>query len=247
MKKFKKFCCAALIICMLTALVGCAAEPPQTVSTSSGCYPYLNKDMVLDNAEIILRGTPTKVTRQYFTCDDDNISIFTGKEARNVQVTEYEVEVAETYKGSFSGDTIRVKEFNGSGLTAEQFLTGEDKDGYYIISPDYREYLTLNQEYLLGVMFRTEQESEGCGDDGGYKVYFGLPKDETGNYSGLVANNKISLSLDTLRQDIIDAPANIVAFYEAQAEADRIAEEESLAEIRRMNEEQASKKPYEEE
>ena len=247
MKKFKKFCCAALIICMLTALVGCAAEPPQTVSASSGCYPYLNKDMVLDESEIILRGTPTKVTRQYFTCDEDNNSIFTGEHASNVQVTEYEVEVEETYKGSFSGETILVKRYNGHSLSEEEFLTGRNGEYTISVSADIREYLDLNQEYILGIMNPEEGFIEAFGDDGGYSVYFALPKDETGNYSGKVLQNDISLCLETLRQDIIDAPANSLAYQNARAEADRIAEEESLAEIRRMNEEQASKKPYEEE
>ena len=247
MKKYKKLSCAALIACLLlTAVTGCAKEPDKFIKIDNS-YQHLTKDMVLETADIIVRGTPTKVTRQYFTCDEDNNSIFTGEHASNVQVTEYEVEVDETYKGSFSGETILVKRYNGHSLSEEEFLTGRNGEYTISVSADIREYLDLNQEYILGIMNPEEGFIEAFGDDGGYSVYFALPKDETGNYSGLVANNKISLSLDTLRQDIIDAPANIVAFYEAQAEADRIAEEESLAEIRRMNEEQASKKPYEEE
>ncbi len=171
------------------------------ISISASYAQFRYEDLVNNPGPIIL-GKVVKQTQQYFTAPNGDEKLASGKKAKNVQVTEYELEIKRLIKGEYDKDTILVKVYNGSQLTPKQFLYGEDENAKVVTNiPTY--YLEVGQEYLLGLYyFERFKYKDG---EAGYNISqssSGLfVKQENGLYKNSNHPKKFEVDIEKLAED----------------------------------------------
>jgi hypothetical protein len=193
----------ALILVLL--LTSCTINPTKQKNTImiSADIALSTQEEFVKNSELILSGTITKITAQYFTNPDGTLMTEEDVPALNAWVTEYEMDISQVYKGNYEDDIIRIKVYNGEGMTPDQFLYGEDGNAI-VVSELSPYYLEVGVPCVVGLYyFERDYLKDGeCGynityDDQGYFTI-----DEDGKYS--------NHSIDAPRTiDIAQLPADV--------------------------------------
>lgn len=193
-------------IILVLLLTSCAASPTErgkdTIMISADIALSTQEEFV-KNSELILGGTITKVTAEYFTNPDGTLMTSEGILATNAWVTEYEMEISQVYKGDYEDDVIRIKVYNGESLTPDQFLYGEDEDAMVVteLSPYY---LEVGAPCVVGLYyFERDYLKDGeCGYNITYdsQGYFTL--DEDGKYSNHSTVAPRSIDIAQLPADV---------------------------------------------
>lgn len=189
MKHAKFIATALMMIAVATAACGCAKKKTgKDIVILNGSYGIFDKEYIVENSELIVRAKPMEIVNRYYTCPE-GVSIFTGKENDNAEVTEYQLKVKDVYKGDWKEDTINIKVYNGIGLTPEQYENGEDENT--IIQSNIKTtYVDMDSEYVFGLSY-----SEGiCGDAPGYIIVGRFEQSVDGDY--IMANNGRPLRID---------------------------------------------------
>ena len=190
MKHIKFIAAALMMLTVATAACGCAKKKnDKEIIVMNGSYGTFDKEYIVENSDLIVRAKPVEVVNRYYTCPE-GVSIFTGKEEDNAEVTEYQLKVEDVYKGDWKDDTINIKVYNGIGLTPEQYENGEDENT--IIQNNMRTtYVDMDSEYIFGLAY----SEDICGDAPGYTIVGRFEQSVDGDY--IMANNGQPLRIDS--------------------------------------------------
>lgn len=167
-------------------------------------FVEIPQEELLKKAEIILKGRVASKDSEFMTNPDGTRTNENGDVVTNCQVATYTVEIDQLYKGDYSADTITVKTANGHGLSPDLILYGEDET--HILADELNRFdLEVGKECILLL----SAYDESLDDLDGYYAVFGnfgyfLP-DENGGYTNNTPTNIVTLSPDTLTQDIATA------------------------------------------
>ncbi len=169
-----------------------------SISTTKASF---NKEQLLEKGDLIIRGKVLTKDSEVMTNPDGTTTDKNGHIITNEQIAAYTVEIDEVYKGSYDEETIEVKTSNGSGLSPDLILYGEDETTI-LGTPLDRFDMEPGAECII-ILCRLETGSEittgyyPFGPDCGYF----LP-DGNGNYVNQKTASAVTLSPDTLADEI---------------------------------------------
>ena len=139
------------------------------------------KEMLLDGAVIILKGTVIEKTSEKMTNPTGKRRKANGELITNTQIAEYTVEISEIYKGDYKGHTITVKTSNGYGLSPDLILYGEDEKNILATSLKRQDF-EIGKECILLLGY----VDEGYEDRNGYYTVAGqwgyYPLNDAGSF-----------------------------------------------------------------
>ena len=174
------------------------AKQEKNVITVSGSKALISQEDLTSGADLILRGRVKSKTGELMLNPDGKKTDASGQVIPNEQITSYELEIYELYKGEYAETTMVVKTSNGRNLSPELILYGEDENNV-LSQPLSRFDLTVGQDCIL---YLTKVESE-LAEKAGYYPFRGkagyFPKSDDGVYQ-----NKGALPLTNTPQQLAD-------------------------------------------
>ncbi len=201
MKNLKRWISVFLLLTLALTLVACDKEKSKAKDILSITHSeaYYDRDTLLKESEIILKGTVVSKDREFMTNPDG-----TREGVNNEQLAVYTVAIDELYKGTYDKGTISVMTSNGLGLSPDLILYGED-DVTVLAEPLIRFDLEVGKECIIALYYLNsgQADQEGyyvTGEDQGYFV-----ADENGSYKSPKESVVYSPNPQTIAQEIAQA------------------------------------------
>lgn len=199
--KFIKSLFLVLILALTLCFCACSAlQKEKTVLNISSTEGVFTKEMLLDGATLIVRGTVKEKTNEMMTNPTGKRKV-NGEIIANRQITEYSFEISEIYKGTYEDKLITVKTSNGYGLTPDLILYGED-DKNILATPLQRHDFEVGKECIMTLIYIDDgyEERNGYYTLAGHWGYYPL------NEEGVFQNKRdISINPKTLPEEILSA------------------------------------------
>lgn len=198
--KFTKILCAALIGALLLCSCSCAIfRKEKAVLNIYGSEGTFTKEELLDRAELVVQGTVIKKVSETMTNPSGKQKNDSGEIIKNSQVTAYDVEISKIYKGDYEEQNIIIMTSNGSGLSPDLILYGED-DKNILGTPLHRFDLDVGKECIFILTYIDDRGEDGNGyyclaGEWGY-----YPLNEEGIFK---SERKLSLDPETLPKEIL--------------------------------------------
>ncbi len=163
-------------------------------------YPRFSQEELTKKAELILHGRVKAKTGELMLNPDGKRTDASGQKVTNEQITSYEVEVYNVYKGTNEKETVVVKTSNGYGLSPDLILYGEDEN-VKLALPLKRFDLTVGEECVMYLVNVTDGPPEA---DGYYPIvggagYFVKKGDAFKNNGALPLTNTLE-QLEKIKQ-----------------------------------------------
>ena len=191
--KINKTILIMTIICLAAVCFGCAPKAEESViETSESASPPATKEDIFEFSTYILQGTVLEKTAEYFNNPDGTKTNDEGNVLRNVWITEYKVQIDQMFKGSYEGDTIMVRTYNGADLKPDEFNKDSEENFY----------LEVGNECILSLYEYEDKAGYGTGWNCvplyGEDSYF-LPTKTQGKYANLAG---IVLDVATIAEEL---------------------------------------------
>lgn len=209
MKRLRYLVLGVLLISFSACLLSCKEEGADKsggdTSTVTGTEARLTQEQLLQEADLVVKGTVTAKNGETMSNPDGALKDAEGYQILNQLITDYTVEIEEIYKGSYSGDTIRVKTASGDGVNAD--LAAYDEEGNALMESDPEQsQLAVNEDRILLLSYTDTGHEESTGYFPTLNLGY-LKPDGSGNYTNGEDPNNVTVNPETLADEIAEACA----------------------------------------
>lgn len=139
-----------------------APRQEKNVITVSSSKARISQEDLTSGADLILYGRIKSKKSELMLNPDGKKTDASGQPIANEQITAYELEIHELYKGEYADTTITVKTSNGRNLSPDLILYGEDEKNV-LSEPLDRFDLTVGEDCILYLTYVEDELTEKTG------------------------------------------------------------------------------------